>query len=139
MVSNVSAAPHEAGHGPENLLTGEADFYTPAEAAKRYEVIQEFTQAQKIDKVLIKEQCAFSQRIETYRIYARLEGRETLVYEGTTVGICRFAILPKPLQADGIRLEITQCRGKPYLRQLQAYRVNGKLPKPSWRRRAARL
>ena len=139
LVSNVSAAPHEAGHGPENLLTNEADFYTPTEVAGRYEVIQEFARAQKIDKVLLKEQCAFSQRIEAFRIYVRLNGRERLVYEGTTVGICRFALLPKPLQADGIRLEITQCRGKPYLRQLQAYQVNGRLPRPSWRRRAARL
>lgn len=118
LVSNVSAAPHEAGHGPENLLTGESDFYTPTEVAGHYEVIQEFALAQKIDKVLLKEQCAFSQRIEAFRIYVRLNGRERLVYEGATVGFCRFALLPKPLQADGIRLEITQCRGKPYLRQL---------------------
>ena len=41
LVSNVSAAPNEAGHGPENLLTNEADFYTPTEVAGRYEVIQE--------------------------------------------------------------------------------------------------
>lgn len=59
LVSKVSAAPHEAGHGPENLLTNEADFYTPTEVAGRYEVIQEFARAQKIDKVLLKEQCAF--------------------------------------------------------------------------------
>ena len=54
LVSKVSAAPHEAGHGPENLLTNEADFYTPTEVAGRYEVIQEFARAQKIDKVLLK-------------------------------------------------------------------------------------
>ena len=94
LVSKVSAAPHEAGHGPENLLTNEADFYTPTEVAGRYEVIQEFARAQKIDKVLLKEQCAFSQRIEAFRIYVRLNGRERLVYEARPLA---FAGLPSCL------------------------------------------
>lgn len=122
-VSQVTADDCAAENGPENVLTSGESYYTPLHVAERYSITQVFSAPQKIDKILLKEQCSFSQRVEEFRIYTRRGAQERLAYQGTTIGFCRFALLKRPVWADGIRLEITACRNQPYLRQLQAYQA----------------
>ena len=123
-VSQVTADDCPAENGPENVLTSGESYYTPLHVAERYSITQVFSAPQKIDKILLKEQCSFSQRVEKFRIYTQRGAQERLAYQGTTIGFCRFALLIKrPVWADGIRLEITACRNQPYFRQLQAYQA----------------
>lgn len=131
-VRAVEAAPAQEGHPVEACLTAEETCYTPAAEQKTYELVQRFDAPCVIDRVLLREQCAFSQRIEAFELYALRNGEQTLVYSGTTVGFRRFALLRKPVEADGVKLVITACRKQPYLQQMQVYCANGPLPRPAW-------
>lgn len=106
--------------------------YSPAYEAGEYEFKLKFAAPARIDKVLIEEDTDFSQRIESFDVYARKDGREVRVYSGTTVGFRRFAVFKRPVEADGLRLVITSCRKEPYLKNFCVYAAGGKLPKPAW-------
>lgn len=133
-IAHIETPAAEAGFAKEDLLSDDMACYTPQQEAESYDITLQFARAQKIDKLLLKEQCDYSQRVESYEIYTRLHGKETLAYRGTTIGFCRFALFRKPVQADGVRLRIIGCRSKPYLRQVQVYGAGGMLPRMPWYR-----
>lgn len=114
-----------------NCLKG-GGYYTPAVEAEQYEFVLRLKNAQEIDKVLLVEDCDFSQRIEAYEIYTSLNGREQKAVSGTTVGFRRYALFRKAVVADTVRIVITACRKKPYLKQIQVLKAKGPLPKPAW-------
>lgn len=130
-VARLDAYRPEPGFEIKNILTNDESCYTPERETPFYKVELHFDHPVTIDKVQLKEQCDYSQRIEKYEIYALLDGKEKKVYEGTTVGYNRFALF-KPVQADGVRLVITSCRRRPYLRLMMPYEANGFLPKTPW-------
>ena len=113
------------------VLTDDESCCAPERETPYYKVELHFDHPVTVDKVQLKEQCDYSQRIEKYEIYALMDGKEKKVYEGTTVGYNRFALF-KPVQADGIRLVITSCRRRPSLRLVRPYEANGFLPKTPW-------
>lgn len=126
------AAP-DAGEGTDfkNCLKDNGSF-TPQKEADNYQFVLKFNQCEKIDKVLLEENCDFSQRIETFEIYASLNGKEQKVYDGTVVGFCRYAMFKKAVDADSIRIAITACRNKPYLKNISVLKAGGIVPKTAW-------
>lgn len=128
-----SAAAPKAGEGTafNNCLRKEG-YYTPEKEAEEYQFVLRFGGVEKIDKVLLVEDCDFSQRIEAFEVYASLNGKEKKVCEGTTVGFRRYALFKKPVEADSVRIAVTRCRKKPYLKQIRVLQAVGPLPKAAW-------
>lgn len=120
------------GFGLKNCLTDDEACYSPRREANNYQIKLYFKAPARIDKVQLREQCDFSQRIEAFEVYATVENREVLVSKGTTVGFNRFALFQKPMTATAVRVVITQCRKEPYLESVKVYRAAGMLPKPPW-------
>lgn len=126
-VKEASGTPWEEGHSPIQCFSEDESYYTPKEEAESYELKFLFHRPKLIDKVQLKEQCAFSQRVEAFQIYALQDGREKKVYDGTVIGYNKVALFSKPVRANGIKLVITKCRKKPYLRQVRAYGTDGRI------------
>ena len=70
------------------------------------------------------ENTAFSQRVETFSIYASVKGKRKKVYDGTTIGYNRIAVF-KPVLTDCVEVVFTQVRRKPYIEFIGAYEDNG--------------
>lgn len=138
-VATLSAPPAEDGHGIENVLTFGYDsatysplsYYTPQEEAESYTITLNFDKPYLIDKVRLIENTDFSQRIESYKIFALKDGKEKSAYSGTTVGFNRIALFKRAFTADGIKIVIDGCREKPYLEFIEVYQTDGFIPKPS--------
>lgn len=132
------AAPQELdGNVIENVTKDDESYYTPSEENDNYTINIDFGKSVEIDRVYLKEQCDFSQRIETFEIYAKTDDGEKLVYNGTTVGLNRYAVFNGKVKANGIKIVITSCRLRPYIMRIQAYEAKGIIPKKSLATRIA--
>lgn len=125
---SVKTASAAEGFAAENVLTDDETCFTPEKEAENYELCIKFNEAKNIDKVLLREQCDFSQRVEAFEIYASLNGNEKQVCAGTIIGFGKLAIFKKPVLADGVRIVVTECRSKPCISFACAYEANGGLP-----------
>lgn len=103
--------------------------YSPEKESGSYEFVLKFENPELIDKVLLIEDCDFSQRIESFEIYTGIEGKEQKAVSGTTVGFRRYALFKKAVTADTVRIVITSCRKKPYLKEIKVLKAVGRLPK----------
>ena len=101
------------------------------EPAQSYAVTRKFTSPQRVDKAVVAEDIRFSQRVEKFALYALSGGKESKVYEGTTIGHLKVALF-KPTLCDGLKLEIESCRMEPHLERFDAYLTDGK-PHPKER------
>ncbi|MEG1551645.1 MAG: hypothetical protein RR355_05180, partial [Oscillospiraceae bacterium] len=113
----------------ENIIEETKDkknYYTPIDEQEKYIIIMDFKKRTNIDKVKLVEDTRFSQRIEKFSIFAFIDGVQTLVYNGTTVGFSRIALFKKPILADGIVITIDECRHKPYIEQISVFETDGK-------------
>lgn len=114
-----------------DCLSGKG-IYTPADEADTYEFVLKLKEPTEIDKLLLMEDCDYSQRIESYDIYTSYAGKECKAMSGTTVGFRRYALFRKPVLADTVRLVITSCRKKPYLKKIAVLKAGALLPKAAW-------
>lgn len=85
---------------------------SPAPDGMSFEIIFE---KQTVDRIRFAEDCAFSQRIERYSVWA--EGEK--VHSGTVVGFNRIAVFDRPVTTGRLRLVIEECRGEPHIERLQ--------------------
>lgn len=127
-VASVTADPAEDGFSPENCLKKDNTCYAPKAEAEQYNMELKFQAPAFIDKVVLKEQCDFSQRVEKFALYARLGDKEQKIYEGTVIGFKKIALFDA-IKADGLRLKISECRSTPHLECLEVYEENGGVPK----------
>lgn len=125
------------GNVIENVTKDDESYYTPSQESDKYTINIDFGKELEIDRVLLQEQCDFSQRIENFEIYALTDAGESLGYRGTTVGLKRFALFSKKVKAKGIKVVITSCRLRPYIMRVQAYEAKGRLPKKSLKTKIA--
>ena len=67
------------------------------------------------------EEVAFSQRIESFRIEAKVkDGTFKCVYRGKTVGFNRIAYF-RPVMTNELKIVIESCRQKPHLEFIGVY------------------
>lgn len=113
---------------PASNLSAEHEGYFRAGGIEQsYEIEARFSSPTLVDKVLLRENCDFSQRVESFDLFAVTEKGEKKVCSGTTIGFKRIATFKK-IKASAIRLVITSCRLEPYLEIFQPYAFNGKVP-----------
>lgn len=130
-ISSFKAPQCETGADFSNCLEDETGYYTPKEESNKYVFSLYFDMRTEIDKVLLKENCDFSQRIESFEIYTLIDGNLQKQVDGTTVGFRRYALFEKPIAADGVVIVITSCRRKPYIEKIEVLKAGGQLPKQS--------
>lgn len=131
-ISSITAPECENGSQIENVLKYEYDektydpisYYTPKDEADLYSVTIKLKSKEKVNRVRIVENVAFSQRVEAFEIYASAGGKMKKLYEGTTIGYNRIAVF-KPVVTDEIKIVFTQVRKKPYIEFIGVYRDNG--------------
>lgn len=85
----------------------------------------DFEGEREISRVVLKEDISYSQRIEAFDVYAKVNGKYQKLESSTTIGsgrICRLdRHLKNPANAQGIRIVIRQSRSNPVLRSVQLY------------------
>jgi len=101
-----------------NIYEGKA--FSPIETRDKYNLIAQFEKTV-VDKVILKEDTDFSQRVEKFSIYAETGNGEKEVYKGTVIGFNKIALF-KPIETSKIRLEINSCRFEPYINSFQIIR-----------------
>lgn len=132
-ISKIVAPEHEGANKIRNVLNysynknsfDATSYYTPKNEDKTYEINMFFDKLYKIDKVRIVENVAFSQRIESFKIYSMVKGKQIMLYEGSTVGYNRIAVLNKTIFTDNLSIVIDQCRFKPYIEHISVYESDG--------------
>lgn len=129
--SSINAPTCEENNEINNVLKDDFSYYTPKNELDNYTITLQFEKTANIDKVLLIENVNFSQRVENYAIYAINNGKKTLAYSGTTIGYKRIALFKKAHLCDGIEIDITSCRKKPYLERIAVYETDGFIPKPT--------
>lgn len=86
--------------------------------------------AQRIDTVVMQEDCALGQRVRGYRLEGRSGGRWTSLGAGSSIGHKR--IQPTgPATVEAVRLVVTEDAGLPAIRALAVYDT-GVAPPPDW-------
>ena len=132
-ISKITAPEHEGSNKIRNVLNysynknsyDPTSYYTPKIDSETYVVELKFDKFYPIDKVRLVENVAFSQRIEEYNIYTTISGKQILLYNGTTIGYNRIAILNKKITTDNISIVIKKSRFKPYIEYIGVYESDG--------------
>lgn len=133
-IVKIDAPEHEDGNKIKNVLTYSYNknsfdansYYTPKQEQDIYTIKLKLDRVCKVDKVRIVENVSFSQRIESFKIYAIVKGKQILVYNGKTIGFNRIALLDKTVNTDELLIVIDSCRLKPYIEHIAVYETDGK-------------
>ena len=80
-----------------------------------------FEKSQKVSTVVIREDLRFSQRVESFRLYAKSVNGYTEIYKGTVIGSKKIVRLNKKVQTDEILFAVTGTRGNPVIRNIAFY------------------
>lgn len=102
--------------------------YSPIQIAKQYRYELRFDRARKVDKAVLIEDIDYSQRVEKFSIAAVVNGKEKVVFRGTTIGHKKIALW-KPVICDRLILTVEECRKEPYWKEISVYEADGKQPK----------
>lgn len=109
----------DGDHSPENLLA-EDGFWQSGEGDKYPEIVLELQKPCFADKIVLKENIATGQQIESFCVYAEKNGVWVEIANSTVVGakrICRF----KKQEVKRIKIRITSYRVKATLRLVELY------------------
>ena len=80
-----------------------------------------FEKSQKVSTVVIREDLRFSQRVESFSVFAKENGGYTEVGKGTVIGSKKIVRLNKKVQTDEILFAVTGTRGNPVIRDIAFY------------------
>lgn len=88
------------------------------------EVVLDFGEEKKIDKLVLQENIATGQQIETFTVYYEKNGKWKRLYKGTVIGAKRICVFKKPVKTRKIKVAITSFRVKATLLKAEAYCVS---------------
>ncbi len=97
---------------------------TADRAKKELSVTLKFDMAD-IDKVELKEDIDFSQRIEKFTISTLINGKQKVLYNGIVVGHRKVAMF-KWIKTDNLTITIKECRYEPHLKAVAVYATDYK-------------
>ena len=102
--------------------------WAPANDAKTGEFTVDLGQKRRFDVIELKEDIAKGQRISGFKIDVELNGRWVPYGEGSTVGYRRL-IQGQPVEAQKIRVRITDAQATPILNNFSVYKVPSSIEK----------
>jgi alpha-L-fucosidase len=119
--AEIRADSEEQSHSAASLIRDDETFWRPAGETERAQIFIRFSQTKRVGRIVLAEQIRESQRIEAFSVYAGDgNGKETKMYEGTTVGWKKICAFPA-LQTASLRIVIEASRLYPTLRFLGIY------------------
>ena len=105
-----------------NVTDGDRDTYWAGDDAVREAWLAvDLGRPTAFDRVRLQEPIRLGQRIESFALDGRLDGRWTEIARGTTIGPRRILRLP-PVEADAIRLRILKSQACPALSTFELYK-----------------
>lgn len=105
-----------------NLLDMKNDTWWMGKGNDPLTISVQLKQTTPLNALVLEEMIAYGQRIQSFEIEARINGRYQTVFKGTTIGRKKIAIFPLTETKD-IRLKITGSKAIPVLRNLSAYHI----------------
>lgn len=118
-VSGVTASSSLEGCEPENILC-EKGFWRSADNTEAETITLKLQGEHKIHTVVLRENLATGQQIESFEVYCERRGKQKAVYAGTVVGSRRICIFKKTW-ADSVTVKITGTRCFATLKQVSIY------------------
>lgn len=97
--------------------------YSPNNINDQYTITANFSK-ESIDRVTLREDTDYSQRVESFEIYTTVDDKKILLYKGTVIGFNKIAIF-KPIVTDNLTLNITSCRFEPYINYFKIHKTGG--------------
>lgn len=80
-----------------------------------------FSKEEKISTLVIREDLRYSQRIESFEIYAKIDGKYKKVGKGTVVGSKKILFLKKEISTKELLIAVTGSRENPVIRDVAFY------------------
>ncbi len=119
--AKLTANDTDSTHVIENVAIDSYDtFYKANDYVSKVIITAQFAELTEISHVVLKENINFSQRIESFEIYADINGVDTKVYNNTVVGYKRIAKFDK-VETSKITIKITDSRVCPTLSFIGIY------------------
>lgn len=118
--AKITASSVEEGFVAENIKTEDQNFYKSPDGEEQVTLTFEFETSHAVNHVVLRENLAYSQRIEAFEIIAETDSGHKKIYEGTVVGsrkICKF----DTIETKKITLNILASRISPTLRFVGIY------------------
>lgn len=110
----------DADKSVKNIFDGTPSYWESESDDELPEIIIDLGEKTKFDKIVLMENIATGQQIESFRLYYDKCGKWKKLHKSTVIGhkrICRF----KAVSSSKIKLRITSCRGKATLKFLGVY------------------
>ena len=123
--TTVTASTTRGEDFPASATTGnnDATYWAAPDGTSNATITIELPQPEIINAAILQEHIELGQRIRAWNLEARIDGKWTTVFEGTTVGHHRIARFD-PVTTNAIRLNITDTRAAPTLERLSLYNTN---------------
>ncbi len=117
--SKINLKKSQNGSDPKALIDNDYDTYWMAN--EEIPTIEFTLKGEKtFDRLLIQEQITVGQRVEKFKIEAKIDGQWKNLVEGTTIGYKRLVRFPEVI-ANELRLTILKSRDKPALAEFGIY------------------
>lgn len=111
----------KAGNRIESVRTDSYDTYFTTEDGQRTcQIVVNFSKAETIRRIVLKENITKSQRIESFRIWVKENEDMKIAYEGTIVGYKKIVVLNE-MKTETLVIEITDSRVAPTLSFIGIY------------------
>ena len=121
-VTATSFRGKQKAYAPANLTDNKKDTYWATDdAEKKAAIIIDLKKPQRVSYVLLQEYIRLGQRVKTFTLEAKQDGKWQQVAAGTTIGYKRILPLTTPVVTDQIRLSITDAKACPVLSNLEIY------------------
>lgn len=107
----------------ESLKLNNVKISSMQEKDGKYEYVITISGENNIDRLRLEEDTTFSQRVESFSVYATINDDEKLVYNGTIIGFNKIAIFNMPIITSKLRLVIEECRFEPHMKVVEVYKT----------------
>lgn len=80
-----------------------------------------FSKEEEVSTLVLREDLRFSQRIESFEIYAKLNGEYKKIGNGTVIGSKKILFLKEKVKTSELLIAVTGTRGNPVIRDIAFY------------------
>ena len=108
-------------HSAENILKDNEEYWQNQEGDKKPEIKISFPETTEFNSVVLQENIATGQQIESFEVYLKNGEKLKKIYKGTVIGYKKIIPLKKRHEADGIVIKITSYRVKATLLKAEIY------------------
>lgn len=118
--AKIVASEQEEAHPAECVQTNDENYFKTPDGVESVTLTFSFEQAKAINHVVLEEQIALSQRIESFEIWVKEDQEQKKVYTGTTVGSCRICKFDT-VHTQEVILKILESRVAPTLKTVGVF------------------